>query len=365
MLKKISNTLQKDWAEFFPNTKRPAYIDYSGITGSVEGATTTFLAFSRAQPSPLYIVKIYRQTEHSFERIRNEKEILFFIHNNYIKSTLQVPRIILTGAHEDIHFSIQAVLPGGPLNITMKADGNPCWKQTKYHLENLSSWLISLQKKSKHHLPEPPFSMEENFACKIKRFREIFTLSEVAVDFTDEILDNLRGMELDKNQFLQHGDFCRQNILFSKTERKSQYGIIDWTDAQFIGLPYHDLFYLFTTYFAVARTQIGTDVFSAIFEHYFVQQNKFNKLIQNILTNYTGHLSLNKDFCVYFFGLFLINQSLFEYDKLERCVEDGFLPRFNLSLAAQKNVSCSKALQEQLWIYFYHALANNRNTISI
>ena len=81
--------------------------------------------------------------------------------------------------------------------------------------------------------------------------------------------------------------------------------------------------------------------------------NSYCKLIKDTIIRHSNKISIDSDNLSTLFGLFLIEQSLFEYKKMLKCSKYDTLPRFTIDLALQTGSDFNKAMKQQMWILFF------------
>ena len=159
---------------------------------------------------------------------------------------------------------------------------------------------------------------------------------------------------------VQHGDFCRHNLLLSRNAKGSQLGIIDWTDSKRMGLPLHDLFFFLTTYFLQVRKQVGIEGFAQAFNSTFFEQNPYSSQVLECLRVHCRKMGIDIHLAQALFAMFLVERAIFELAQVTRCSERGGLPRFTIYLANLAHLDYPEAIQAQFWIHFFKLFVMHR-----
>ncbi|GEM_PF-4069484 len=350
ILQELDRKIKRNWESLFTGQPRPSLIRYLGIPGSVEGGTTTFLALADQRSTPVFAVKIHRALD-ADERAQNESQVLTCLQKQNGDLARSVPKLLLCEKIAGHWVLIQSILKGKPMSAPMTSEGIPEVKQASAHIFLVQNWLSHLQS-FKGSQPQPTSWLSNRGLKILQDFESTFLLSKNECDFLNALYT-----ELSKNAYpsvpIQHGDFCRQNILVEP--KGDKIAVIDWTDSQLGGFPLHDFFFFLASYCLQVRKTTGIEGFVRVFEYTFLEQNPYNNLVLQEIRNHAKPLSLDGPSIRNLFSLFLMEQALFEYNKLIRFAQQGGLPRFTIYLASLQNKSYEEALHEQLWIYFFRA----------
>ena len=222
-------------------------------------------------------------------------------------------------------------------------------------------WLTKL-----HSIIQPDSSMVACRLLKQKGLKNIesclrlFDLSGTEQKYLERTAQGL-DRAVRSGAFIQHGDFCRHNILLSGNRGKMKVGIIDWSDSKRSGFPLHDIFFFLATYYLQIRKHTGIKGFIQAFEDTYLSQNQYSNEVRRTLVNYCSQLNMNLSDIKVLFGIFLLNQALFEYKKIIRCLGSGGLPRLSIYLGMSTNKGYPEVLKEQLWIYFFRSFVKNQD----
>jgi len=360
MLPELNDYLFSEWNTLFPEVPKPRSLNYLGIAGSIEGGTTTFLAFIEREIKPAFVVKIHRYPD-AQDKVFNESQTLNFLLANAGLLADSVPRLIACKKFSGVWMLVQTVIEGHPLMAAMDNNGLPEIGSAVKNIELSIDWLTKL-----HSIIQPDSSFEVSQQLKKDQIKNIdlclrtFDLSKSDKDFLRELADNLDSL-LTVGAFIQHGDFCRHNVLLGGNHGRTKIGVIDWTDSKRYGFPLHDIFFFLTTYYLQTRKRIGIKGFIQAFEDTYLSENRYGDVIKKTLLDYCTQFKIDFSNIKLLFGAFLINQALFEYKKLIRCSNFGGLPRFSVYLGLSTNKGYPEVLKEQLWIYFFRTFVRNQD----
>lgn len=328
-------------------------LNYLGACGSPDGGTTTYLAFGSKSKHPLFAVKVHRHGD-AEKRVENECDVMRLL-SDCPKLADSVPKIIYNGQVCGVWVMVQSVIDGKPMHAAMGKDGIPDLKTAASYFQLVSDWLISMHLNLKK-------TAEQNFkAGKFEDFKSLFNLNLEEKNFLKEMNENL----VLPNKSVRHGDFCRQNILVKSTCGKLSINVIDWTDSKLAENPFHDLFFFLSTYYLQARKQSGKGAFLSAFNDTFFSKSSYSFLVKKTLADYAKVFNISQAAVLGYFCLFLIEQALFEHQRLARYGMLDGLPRFTMRLAIEKECSFKEALKEQMWIYFFKNLVKERRNFII
>lgn len=351
ILPELTKRLLSRWPDVFPGQTRPKDLFYLGIPGSVEGGTTTFLGFPVGSEKPVCAVKVHRSTREE-SRAAHEHEVLTRIAQSSIKMPPRVPRALLCEKISGHWVLVQSILEGAPMVAKLNSDGSPDLDAAQENMSLTAQWLLDLHKELPSSTGEA--GLVDEAEKSIARFKELFPLDADENLFLEGLRASLGDLAKSAHP-LQHGDFCRQNILVAGEGSKTL-NVIDWTDSRLRGFPLHDYYFFLTTYCLQVRREAGIQGFIRTFEDSFLKNTDYNNVIRQNVAHYCRELGFNRTQMRHLFGLFLVQQAVFEYGKLERFSTEGGMPRFTLFLAAESGLNLDEAKRQQLWIYFFRAL---------
>lgn len=350
-LSKLTLHLLDEWHHFFEGIKKPKHISYMCVSGSVEGGTTTFLAFGNKLTMPLFAVKIYRYSNAQGKDF-NEIDVLKYLSNKSHSISSSIPRLIMNLDIAGTRVIVQSILNGMPMTTCITSNGTPETSHSIHNFKLASKWLKKLYFETKLNESSQKDRLKRSGLALIGEFAEIFEMSSKERDSLQLIAEGIDD-SISGGIYVQHGDFCRQNILLTGPPKASQIGVIDWTDCKRIGYPLHDLFFFLSSYFMQVRRKNGLDNIAKAFESTFFLPSPYQAIVAQCISEHCEALSIDLSHLPKLFGLFLVEQAVFEYSKMIRCVNHDTLPRFVINLAVLANKSFKEAAKQQVWIYFF------------
>jgi len=357
MLPVLTKRLQTEWDRLFPGINTPSSIEYLGIGGSVEGGTTTYLGFADKIGIPLFAVKIHRFPD-AQNKADNETKVLSFLHSLDLDIHFKFPLILFCEKISEFWVLVQSIIAGLPLQAELAENGLPKIQNAEINLRIVLEWVLRL------HIEtiQDDFSSCEKLKAeqqgKIKQFMTIFDLSNAEKEILNQLSSDIDGI-LQCGGVVVHGDFCRHNIFYEHSQKSL--GVIDWTDSNLTGLPLYDYFFFIATYFTQIRKYHGIEGFTHAFTNTFFMKNAFSKVVFNNIKTYCQNIDIDFNFAEKLFVLFLINHALFEHEKIQRCINYGELPRFNVYLSSAQELDYDHALKAQIWIHYFHCYCEKKN----
>ncbi|MBI2982475.1 MAG: aminoglycoside phosphotransferase family protein [Deltaproteobacteria bacterium] len=365
MLPELSDIMLRQWDRFFPAEKKPNLLTYLGIPGSVQGGTTTFIGFANKQRRPSFLVKIHRTSDES-DRAVNERYILEKVNGRPDIFGDTVPRLLLCEKIGGLWFFVQSILDGRPMTADMSSDGLPVIERARENMELVSRWLASLNGVTKEEDGDQHDLFGSVWRDRIDEFRRIFLPEGREDDFLNEMESAVASFCKEKcNLVTRHGDFCRQNILLANGGNLRKIGVVDWTFSKRRSLPLHDLFFFLSSYFLQARKHHGIGGFTRALEYTFFDLNDYSRMIRSLVERFCNLDGIDLSTARMQFGMFLVEQAVFEYHQSVRSSRNGGLPRFNLYLASLGDKNHQEALKEHLYIYFFRAFIARREKFII
>ncbi len=362
MLPSLSKLLLDQWNTLIPQVPRPRSLTYLGISGSVEGGTTTYIGFSD-QKSPFFVVKVHREVNASL-RIVKEQQILQRLQSCRPTLAKTVPQVYFTGNIGGSWVIVESILDGSPMVIQLSTQGTPDLEEAEKNIKHVASWLSRLSDSTYQDDLFSQRELEKRGNETIEAFEALFQMNSDERAFIQGIKRILPKIA-SQGGCVQHGDFCRQNVLVSGHKGEQSLAIIDWTDGQLLGFPMHDLFFFTTAYYLQARNRSGMESFLQAFDHTFFQSTDYSSIVKRTILDHGSSKSVGQDAFLSLFAIFLMNQSLFEHHKMSRYGLQGGLPRFTLHLAMANQKNFREALKEQVWIYFFRTLVKKRGNFSL
>jgi len=357
MLPELTKYMLTNWNRFFPVTRKPNNIDFLGIPGSVDGGTTTFLAFGDQMKTPLFVIKVHRH-EDVYERVTNEVKVLNYLATCDDDISNTVPRLIISKKISGVWVLVQSILKGKPMDVIINKKGTPKLKYSEKNFRLITTWLEKLSLTSRSVDDSLCNRHSQYFKETIDNFTFLFGLSAKELYLRDFIIERISSI-IEEGLCIQHGDFCRQNLLVFSPLIRTRFSVIDWTDCKRFGLPLHDLFFFFTTYFFQVRRGTLKKITES-FESTFFEDNSYSKLVKYYIAKHCEALSVERSNLSARFGLFLIERAIAEYQRLLKCSNNDVLPRFTINLALSERTDFKEALKKQLWIRYFRAYADKR-----
>ncbi len=352
MLPDLTRHLLDDWHNFFPSQSKPRDLQYVGISGSVEGGTVTFIAFSASSSTPLFAVKIHRDPL-AGERVLNEQHVLGYLDSNGMSVSTSVPRIILCKQIGPTWVVVQSILQGQPMGDNGLDENPVVMRKVVRNLDMASTWLEQLCQRTRTQDPSLTRSLLETSQATIDSFAATFDLSVQERDVVHAIREGLEGIISDA-VVVQHRDFIRENILLTETETVN---VIDWTDSRRAGFPLHDLFFFLTNYFTRLGNGKGIEHLQSAFLNTFYTANPYSTLVKNVIHAHCHSIGCGQASLDLMFGSFLIEHAMYEYNKSQRYKQRGSVPKSVVHLAAETDCRYVDALRQQSWIHFFRVFA--------
>lgn len=353
ILQHVSDVARERWTDWMPGETTPPAIRYLGIPGSVEGGTTTFLALAPKRRRPLFAVKIHRHPG-ARDRALGESQVLSRIAALGPAVAGTVPRMLCCREIGGTWILIQSIVAGGPMGAPMSTAGIPALATASANFDAASEWLIRLRT-AQGTSAETPGAADES-SDRIAEFAERFPLTDAERAFVRELLAALPALgAMDRG--IQHGDFCRQNLLC----HEQGLNVIDWTDSRCDGHPLFDFCYFLTSYCLQVRKGIGIAGFVRMFEATFFERNAYQTIVAERLRAHARRSGIDAAAMPLLFAWFLVEQAMREYRKQRAFAQNGVLSRFTLYLASVNGRTYAEALTEHLWIYFFRFFAAHRH----
>jgi len=321
MLNELSERVLREWSRLLPEERKPQRIQYLGLPGSIEGGTTSYLAFSERNDTPLFAVKIHRDPGHGRKALKEEStlSLLANVGGGFGGS---VPRVLLCERVSQVWVLVQTILRGTPMLARSGSDGMPDARQASSNFEIASEWLSLLDSGTRDRSEVATRTLREGGLKLLKRFPSLFRLSPPELCYL-ESLEAALPRVCASGGVIQHGDFCRQNILLSGSSRKRKIGVIDWTDSRTCGFPLHDLFFFLATYFVQVRKETGKAGFLAAFSRTFLEKNQYSREAFRVVDAYCRHHGVVRSEIEPLFVLFLIDRVLFPSRLLGVQLQNG------------------------------------------
>ena len=358
MLPGLTRRLLGDWDSLFPGVSSPGFINYLAVTGSIEGGTTTFLAFTKQNYHPLFAVKVHRHPD-AQERAQNEGELLKFLHLTGGELSSSVPRVILCERIAGVWMLVQTIISGHPMPAPTAGDGTPDIKCAIRNIDLATGWLVKLH--SLGQVSKAASRLKEEALKTAEEFLHLFDLTRVEKEYVEKVANGLELLTNNCKMAIQHGDFCRHNILFTINSNGTGLGVIDWTDGKMEGFPLNDLFFFLTTYYLQFRRNSKIEGFVQAFEEAFFSDSAYSKIVRDFVGKYCNALKLTAEGTEAFFALFLMERAIFELKKVGQCLRRGAIPRGTIFMAIHEKLDFKQAFGAQFWIHFFKLLVRLRS----
>lgn len=348
MLEQISSQLLSEWSRNFQSEPRPGRLYYLNVPGSLEGGTSTFLGFAEARAEPLFAVKVFRDPDIA-KRAADEAKMLSMLQRTAVHKS--VPRLLLCDRFSGVQALIQSIVQGSPMSASLTSGGLPMLTEADSHIRLAAGWLSDL-------LTDPATSEEMHTAgftwspsSTLDAYISRFSPSGEEVRFIDALRARLSALTIKGR--LNHGDFCRHNLLVQTSSGSSRLSVIDWTDSRVSGNPLHDILFFVTTYFLQIRPTEGLESFLAAFRSTFSGDSQYAEMVRTHIVRFCDRTSIPLAAADDLFALFLIERALFEAEQIDRCARRGVYPRFRLYLAARERLAYAALFRAQIWPHFF------------
>ena len=289
--------------------------------------------------------------------------MLSLLHAQGGELSASVPRVIYAGQIGCRWVLVQSILEGRPMSTVLDTSGRPDIEEAGRHFALASEWICRVHEGTLNTSAGARASARRDLVRTLSDFDCCFVLSEeerAALRRLEDGIDDLLGGGL----VLQHGDFCRHNILIGDF-RHSPIGVIDWTFARLLGIPLHDLFFFFSGYFTQIRQEFGPEAFLHIFEYTFLEKNSYSQLVKRGIERYCGRLRLDLGQVADWLTLFLVERAAFELRQTLVCAREFGLPRFVVSLGEAAGHPYPDALTEQIWFRYFRRFVAERSAFII
>lgn len=220
-----------------------------------------FLVFSWGNPRPTLVIKVPRLAGFD-DSVEREAQNLSAIQASRPEGFSSIPRLVALQENHNRKILIETALSGRSMDPTIVRK-NP----TKC-IENVIDWLMSINQSTCCSARVTPNWFERLVEQPIQCFARKIPLNEeetCLLNHTWEAAEKLREMNLPI--VFEHGDLSHPNILLLDQGR---IGVLDWEQAEPLGLPATDLFY-FLGYvgFAKYRSRENSDYIPALQSAFF------------------------------------------------------------------------------------------------
>lgn len=342
---------------------QPTNVHYLCVSGSVEGGTTTLLAFVEGWRRPSFVVKVQRDPEER-EAAERERAVLDELWSRGDFFRASIPRVLLCERIGGFWVLAQSIVDGSPLAARLSAEGVPDLESARGHVELVVDWLIECHRGGAVVRGSRSPDWVELALQPIVEFEKAFEVSpgeRAHLGGLREAIERLREGRVPLT--IRHGDFCRHNILLSRRHGAPRVGVIDWTFSQPIGLPLHDLVFFLGTYCLQIRRERGVAGLERVFADTFLERNAWSRLVSECLARYCQALDIDRELAPALFAICLIEQALFEYRQVANALRRGRVPRFAMFLAAGAACEYEEAPKAQLWRRFFRLFVNEPSAL--
>lgn len=325
MLPQLSGYLLNHWPTLF-NSEIPASIRYLGVTGSVEGGTTTFLGFTGNSDVPAFAVKLHRQKEEK-NRILNERDALNSLQEGNHSLSETIPRVIACEPFGSTWLLVLSILSGTPLLLSQSTQHFPDIGIDRHNFSPVSDWLSRMNLATKETDPQLIGECKNEILRTVEEFQQKYDLQDEDKAYLSSILSKLGALS-EIGLCLRHGDFCEHNVLLSGDNRK-KIGVIDWTLSRKAALPVHDLFFFLSIYTIRAGGVHGITGLNAMLMAFF-ENNAFSRSVRECVFDFCKKINVSTTHLLLLFSVFLIEESVFEHGQVLRNPGRNVLPFFSL-----------------------------------
>lgn len=353
MLPDLTRRLLRQWDEILPEIAKPRHLTYLCVAGSPDGGTTTFLAFDEKGPEPLFAVKIHRHGDSKRTLIR-ERGLLEYLHSLGGDIGASVPKALACIEIERTWLLVQSILPGRPILGPTGHDETTRLHEAAADFKRVTEWLVMLRTATKGSLEGNSGAFAAAARARLKSFTETYRLNAAEQQQLEAVESNMDTIA-SLGAFLQHGDFCRHNILRSNVHHGLGLSVIDWTQATTQGVALHDVFFFAGSYSQQTRQKAGVTGMRETFAEAFMRDGEYATLVARSIQSYCKAVELDHAHAKLLFAIFLVDKALAEHEQTRECSEHGPLPRVTLFIAGSEKKGLADALTSQVWFEFFRA----------
>ena len=355
MLPALTSRILDDWRGLFPDTPKPRSLRYLGVSGAVEGGTTTFLGFGDRGAAPLFSAKIHRDVV-GRTRSREEQTILEFLDSLERPLGFSFPRAVLC---EEIHGApvlVQTIVSGSPMRAATGRDGGQDCGVARANIELASRVLTRLHEAGQDGPGDHARELAGAACALLASFVDTFDLSAEECDYAARLADTVADAPLFAAS-VEHGDFCRHNLLVSGKASDTSIGVVDWTDSRRAGFPLHDLYFFLATCSLQSRKEPGLRGMVREFEDMFLNPSDFSAMVRRGIRRFCDRVGVDPDMAEALLALFLIESAVVSSQKTETALERGLFKRTTLYIAGIEDRDFDDAWKAQYWVHFFKAFA--------
>lgn len=361
MISSLSRYIYSNWKKFPSLKKVPENVEFLGVTGSIEGGTTTFLLFADSIKFPFAVARSVRHPSFK-EDLEREWDMLGLLKNTSLQDS--VPSPIFYEVFAGIPTLGESVLQGVPMQVKSGSDGVPKIPLTKNHFQKALDWIVALHQETER--PSGTEVSQSQITKTIERCGEIFSLSSKERSLLSEIIEVNALLPHLKRSFIVHGDFVPHNIFLTKnasspTPPQPALRVIDWIWAKRSPFGCFDMFSFGLVYALQARKMGGLPGYIKAFSAAFLNSNNFSNIVKECLREYSKRIGIEVSQIRSLFALFLVMRAVQEYERRLSLVPYGFIPRWSKNVANNTNLTYNQALKESVWIYFIKHLLKEKD----
>jgi hypothetical protein len=300
---------------------------------------------------PLFVVKDHRHRE-AEERVIAEGAVLDQLQRAGEPIAATEPRMILCERIGQRGVLVQTALTGQPMPSAATGNTARDLPAVERDLRLVADWLAALHRSTGTADPAVRQAALDLGQAMLVEFHQAFDPAPPEAAVLDALAARLPAI-LAGGACLQHGDFCRENILLAAPGPGTPLRVIDWTDARPPGLPVLDLFFFATTYFRQVRLAAPEARSGGVFALTFLRPNAYNAAVLGRLRAHCTTIGIDPGHLGDLFGLFLIHHAVYEYRKLLESARDGTLPNAMIHRGAQTGSDFRAATRQQVWVQFF------------
>jgi len=329
-------------------------IGFVGINGSIEGGTTTFLGCHGARP--VLAVKIARHSA-AGRRLAAESAMLNRLASASVDVSGKIPRVI--AFRPDIRYGVltTSIVAGRPMSVKTTSDGRLDPSAANREFRQAPEWLAAFQATTRSTDQSVREKTRQRLIATAAEFRETFRLNSAERQVVDAMADKV-DEQLAAGVVAEHGDFCRQNLLWTSGEGLT--GVIDWTFGRDAGLPLNDLFYFFALYFIQARRAPGRSGLISAFEEALLDVGPTAESINDRIGVHARQFGIDPGIVDRALAWMIVERCVFDARLFAECRKRDAVPRWMLALANDASAAPDDAGGHQFWITIFSALVSRR-----
>lgn len=334
MLAELERRIRSSWEPLLCGP-RPRELRFLGVSGRVEGGTSTLLAFRDGEDRPALAVKVHRDAD-AGDRVRAEAAMLERLAE---RADLRgsVPRAVFAERVGPWWVLAQTALDGVPMRTADPARDAAL----------MLPWLERLHR----HRPAATTPVRD-------RARALLDEAAATFDLDERGRALLASVDPDTvaacGAYLAHADLTPHNVLV----HQGAIGVIDWTDAHDAGFALEDAFLFLTTAFVMrAPRAAGRAGLDEAFARAWLGDGPVCRSLRAIVRSHASALGIDAGAIAALFALALVAIALSETRRLRAASERGSWPLYALHAAASEGIALARIVEALPWIGFLRALA--------